>query len=738
MQEPQSLTMNGMSEEESRLQIEDDARASAIQEQRRKDEAEEIAAELYGELGLRKGRRLRKEQEWRAAIAQYNGKYSAEKLKDLDEKGGCALFLNFTRPKTDAFSANLSEMLLPTDDKNWGISPTPIAKLSQLAASTVEIDKTDQGHPVLASDMADAIQKVAKERCEGMERQIDDYLTECDYNAEQRDGIEMGMMLGTIIMRGPTKAAASSMEWEKVEDPQTKQTTWMLVPDVREERPSACAVDPHHFYPDDTAMSADVQACESIFETFFFTKKRLRAMAKSGFDAEVIKEAIEQEASQLPSWYINLKADNEDTTTSGHGLYEVWLWSGDLAKEKLAALGLPQEAVDTLDETLDTYPAQVWGIGPKPLKVSLNPSDTGDLPYSAMQVFADPTNFFGHGVPWVAENAQEAINGVWRMLHDNAGLSVGPQCAVNKAMIQGSDGDYQMKPRKTWYVNNPDDSDAKVDVREAIQFFAVDAHMQELTLLLKLVTEMLNQELNFSLLMQGGTNENTPDTKGATQIVYNTGRVVIRRVVKRYDDDITNPLIKRFYHWEMQHGTDEEIKGDYCIEAKGSGVLMERQEQLQAMNQAASVALAPQYAHIIDQDSFIEQYMKNLRLTGVLRNETDRAKKLKEMQQAQQGQPQGDPARMMLAQIAAKRLELDAQEAQARLQLDTQIHQDDLMLESKKLLLDTHATGANADANQQRLGIDKQKIGLGAQKLDSDNKRFNTEVAVKQQQGSGI
>lgn len=730
-----SLIADGMSEDDARLQLEDALKQAKAAEEKRRARAEEIATELYNELGARKQRRTRKEEEWRRAILQYNGKYSAETLAQLSEKGGCQLFLNITRPKTDSFSATLAEKLLPTDEENWALEPTPIAELDDIAQSTQQVDTTPEGAPVQAQDVAQGLQETAKKRCAAMERQIADYLAECDYNAEQRRAIEYGALLGTIILRGPTKAAASAMKWDKsnVEG----QDVWMLVPNVKDERPSAEAVDPHHFYPDDTAVEADIDSCSDVYETFFFTKKRLRAMAKSGFDPVAIKESLDAEASALPTWFMNLHADSKDSNIP-KGLYEVWLWSGELEVDKLADLGLPEEAVAALDPELDTYPAQVWGIGTRAIKVSLNPSDTGDLPYSAMQVIRDSTNFFGHGVPWAGENAQEGINGAFRMLNDNAGLAVGPQCAINKAMIQGADNDYQMKPRKTWYITNPDDADAPADVRAAIQFFEVQGHMKELMELLTFNMELFDKEMNFNLIMQGGADQNTPDTKGATQILYNTGNTTVHRVVKQYDDRITTPMLKRFYHHEMQHGTKADIKGDYCVIAKGSGVLMERQEQIQAMSQTAQIALAPQYAHIVDQDVFIEQWMKNLRLTGVLRNEQDRAKKLKEMQEQQANAPQGDPARMAAVQVQAQKVKQDGAIAQAELQQRAKEHEDGITLEAKRLFKDMQDSGMGIDQAYQKLGIEKQKVGLTAKQIDSNNVKFNTEIAAKMQTGRGI
>lgn len=733
MQVTDSLT-NQMSEEEARLQFDADVKLKAD----RRDKAQRIGASLYGKLSERQGRRIYKEQEWRAAIQQYNGQYGATEKIDIKSKGGCQLFLNITRPKTDAFAAQMANISLPTDEKNYDMKPTPVPTLMAMSTSTTQVGVTDQGNPIQAQDMVQGIQEVAADRCKAMARVIDDYLAECDFNGEQRKAIEYGAQLGTIIIRGPTKAAAKFQRWEAVDDGSGGQV-FVLSPDRGTGKPECRAVDPHHFYPDVTARN--IEDCEDVFETFFFTKKRLRIMAKSGFDPEAIKEAMEAGSRDVPSWYTNLQNDGNDGNNSINtdGLFEVWLWHGDLSKEELEALGMPEEELDLLDEDLDTHPAQLWGIGQYAIKVNLNPMETGDLPYSVCQVIKDNTSIFGHGVPWAGANAQEALNSAWRMLHDNAGLATGSQVVIDPMRIEGADGSNTMKPRKTWWMVNPDDADAGSDVRGLINFIDVPSHMEELSALVRMNIELFDKELNFSLEMQGAVDANTPETKGATQIVNNNGRVVIQRLIKQYDDQIIRPTIRRMHDWEMQNGTDQSNKGDYDIIPKGSGVLMERQEQLQAMNQAANVALNPQFAHLVDADKFLEQYFANLRLTECLHPEEKRAelKKKMEEQQAAAGQ-QGDPARMMMAQIAGERLKLDTQIEQAKLQLATKVHEDEQTLAAKELLFKIHDGGMSMETVYEKLGIEKQKVGLGAQKLDSDNQRFNTEVAVKQQQGSGI
>jgi len=42
------------------------------------------------------------------------------------------------------------------------------------------------------------------------------------------------------------------------------------------------------------------------------------------------------------------------------------------------------------------------------------------------------------------------------------------------------------------------------------------------------------------------------ETATGRSILMNSANIMIRRAVKLFDDNITKPLITRFYHWNMQ------------------------------------------------------------------------------------------------------------------------------------------------------------------------------------------
>ncbi|TXH15305.1 MAG: hypothetical protein E6R03_07425 [Hyphomicrobiaceae bacterium] len=691
-----------------------EAAAAALLQQQMALEA--LASGLWADLNQRKRLRMARENEWINAEYAYEGVYTPDQAKELT---GTKIFVNITRPKTNAFHAHLSDMLMPGgDDRCWGVDASPKPVLSQLSGDKTPIGTTEQGAQVQMGDLVAGITEEAKKRAKAMQLLCEDQLAQSKYNAEFRKALFYGAKLGTIIMRGPTVSATIKTMWKQVHGAVYEQ-----VPANDRTNPEFGAVNPFHFYPEPFARHIDES--EKNFETFFLTGRQLRKMAKAGWDADAIAEVLEAEERMgtPPDWYTRVAQIANASNSVGtpyegaqpvKGLYEVWLCTCDLSGKELTTL------FPDADPQLDSLPVSIWGIGHKIIKAEVNPLEV-DCIYSVAQFIENETSLFGHGLPWAGANPQESLNAAWRMIIDNGAAAAIPNVAVFKSRIVPADGQWAYTPGKTWYVSRgPDGEDQDPDVRKFIQFLDVPVKLNDLMAILKTAKEMFDEEVAFSLVMQGVTGPYTPETAGATNTHYNSGRIVLRRVVSNIDDNITVPNIGRLIDWNMMFSTDESVKGDLQPIAKGSAVLMERSEQLMALKNFMPLLLNPAYRHKIDGDKVIDQVVTNLRITDVLRSEEESKKIAQEMQQqAQQGQP-ADPAKMAMVEVAKGKLQLEAQK-----------HKDDVAMEQNYLQIAMKELGLTEHDLMTKAGITKMQI-------DAANQRFNSEMAAKLRTGHGI
>jgi hypothetical protein len=159
------------------------------------------------------------------------GRYDTTTEAELKAAGRSRAYVKMTRAKTNSWAARLSDLLFPTDERNWGIQPTPVPTLAKKAQGACRSRQGGRERPIrsrtppaakqiaaMADDFAKAAQRTeaeieeAKKRCEAMETAIEDQLIECNYGGCAPQVIEDACKLGTGILKGrsPRSACASN------------------------------------------------------------------------------------------------------------------------------------------------------------------------------------------------------------------------------------------------------------------------------------------------------------------------------------------------------------------------------------------------------------------------------------------------------------------------------------------------------------------------------------------------
>lgn len=522
-----------------------------------------------------------------AAVTQYNGKYDKATLTKLASTSGSKAFVNVTRQKTNAAISSFSDLLFPTDDRNFSIQPTPVP---ESADDNEEIGRDADQNPVTRGEIR---RKTADKKAELMQDEIDDQLNEAKYNAEGRECIRQGCLVGTGILKGPVIIGQAKKTWSEVRDSESGKTAW-IVNIEEEKRPTVKAVDPFYFYPDMTATSVD--QAEFFFELHYYSEKQLfKLMKNPGFFEDKIKEVLKagvpQDAPPLHLTEIRELAGLESVNADNK--YRIWEYTGPVDKEDLIACGC-DELED--EDNFDMYDGNVWVVAGTVIKANITPMDTDDQPYSVWNLEENEAGIFGYGVPDLIKSPQKIVNATWRMMLDNGALSVGPQIVVNDSIVEpvSVDGkiDWSITSRKVWRLK-----DKARSVRDAFAAFDIRINLNEMKDLFAMSKALCDEESGLPLIAQGEKGNAGQQTGREVEILMNSASVVKKRGVKLYDDNVTSPLITRFYDWNMQFNPKNEIKGDYKVDARGSSSLLVKETQarnmLNLMNFSLSPALAP-------------------------------------------------------------------------------------------------------------------------------------------------
>ncbi|MBF0177228.1 MAG: hypothetical protein HQL63_10350 [Magnetococcales bacterium] len=548
------------------------------------------------------------EERWLEDLRQYHGKYDPTTLSQLGENQS-RIFVNLTRSKANTAEARLTDMLFPTDDRNWGIKPTPVPDLwtGQGEGSPMVHPETgaairhpETGQPVTQSEFMQQLQSEAQQRAEAMQREMEDQLVECQFLPHSRSVIHDAVILGTGIMKGP-------MVNLRIRPPM--QLTALGVSasqQVRQElRPYFERVDPWGFFPDMSARNMD--EVEFVFQRHLMTEKELRSLVKRpGFNAEAVREILLEKpgCSRNGNGYLQeIRSISGLSNLEEFKRYEIWEYHGPLSSDYLEQegqgsgllqmwQGLQTEGLDDTENSVQVN-GTVWFCQGRVLKVGINHLDSGELPYAVFCWEQDEACLFGFGIPYLMRGPQRVMNAAYRMILDNAALSTGPQIVMDRGAVEPADGEWRLTPRKIWFKQ-----DRGLSAGDAFQAFHIDSRQPELAAIYNLARQLADEETNQPTVAQGDRLPAGHQTALGLSILHTSANVVQRRTVRNYDDHLTRPLMRRLYQWNMQFNDKPGIKGDFEVDARGSSVLIAREIQAQqlmslALNFAAHPVFGP-------------------------------------------------------------------------------------------------------------------------------------------------
>lgn len=653
------------------------------------------------------------EDRWLLDLRQYYGLYDVETEANLnsDDKKS-KLFVNLTRPKTHGWQARLNDMLFPTDDKNWGVRPTPVPKLAIKGVT----DQQAQGEQSDEQKQADEVD-AARTRADAMEQEIDDQFTEAKFQIKSRDTIDDGCLIGTGIIKGPVVSAKSVRRWGlAVDGPDRGQ---YVLGDVDDPMPDFFNVDPWSFFPDMSASS--VEEAEFFFERHLKNKKELRRLAKiKGFDKDEIRALLKEGPADGMPLYINEMrsiTEPEQQQDDEEKKYHVWEYNGALDREDIetlcTCLGRDEMMEDIGDDILDEVQVVVWFCQGRVIKFGFHLLDSGDPIYSVFSLEKDKQSIFGFGVPKLMRDSQKAMNAGWRMMMDNSGLSVGPQVVVDTDSIEPVDGKYELTPHKVWRKK----SDASgVPIDNAFSAFHIDSRQAELANIITMARQFIDEETSLPLVAQGESGSHQTQTAQGMSMLMNSVNVVFRRVVKNWDDDVTIPVVTRTYDWNMQFNARDDIKGDYKVDARGSSVLLVR--EMQAQNLLAMMNMFGAHPVYGPMTKHADLYRKTVQAHSIGADEivlSDAEIEAWQKQQAEAGQ--NSPEQMKLqTELQIAKMDSDVKIMVAQLTRDT---------EMMRL------------ATSQNITLDKIKADLEKTRINQDGKEriLAAEAAVQQRSG---
>lgn len=734
-------------------------------------ELEDVAGEFNQEALKRIGERSAIDTRVIADLEQYHGIYDEATWSDILETKRSQLFFNITRKQTKALAARLGDLLFPTDDKNWGIQPSPVPELTENAKQAMDeakfmreqaerqpeapealspeqlqqmppeqqqqyMQQVQQGArrqemqaeanqiAEFADEMMAQLQE-GKRRCELMERVMFDQLKQSQFNKIGRRVIFDACKMGTGIMKGPVTGERVRRGWAKKKGKKPEL--------VMGEVPAARNVSFWGFYPDMSV--SDIAHCSDVCELHLSGETHLQEFAKRpNVDEEAVNRLLMNgPAHELPDHANRLRSIRSESQQMTLGQYHLWCRSGNISRDlakKIAEAKRDEdmwEIVNDEDDHLTQYKAIVWHCQGEILKIEPYPFDDLSTPiYSVYALEPDEHSIFGYGVPALIRDPQRALNSAVRAMMDNASLAAGPQILVNTTAVEPMDGFPQITPLKRWDWKGMHNSN-----RLPFETFDIPMRQQELGAIISISRSFMDEMSGIPPVATGDQGQ-VAETAHGQSMLMNSANVAFRDMVRLYDEQIIVPVITRWYDWNMKHHPREEIKGDYEVDARGSSVLLVKEQQQQSlMFVATQLGGHPKYADMFKDRDLLKKLFQSMMIPAddILLSQ-DEIDAIVAQAQANQVEQQMAQAQIEMeakkVEIAAAQLELDREKmqldwAKAQLSAETQIKVAGLQYQ-RNLEAETLRSNVKADVESIR-SMDRQKD------RDSAERKMAVELA---------
>lgn len=677
-------------------------------------------------------------------------------LDDDEDQTGSTIFLNITRPYCDAVAARMGDMLLPIDDLSFKIAPTPQPELINLSKGKIssaikkEINDTitdpEKRQTMMDGAIEDAknILEVTNESAKKAETQIWDWHRESQYHSQNRRLIEDAAKVGTGVLKGPIPAKKTKMVFKGGK-----------IQMVEEIKPVSTRILYRNLYPD-PACGEDIHRGNYTWERDDITRSALQKLIDlPGYITPQIAKVIHEGPTEAKKEFRH-DMDNPGLKVSHDArksLFEIWYYYGSMKRSDLMCCELMSERIDPDDYTskdMDEYVyVQVTMVNNRVIRATVSHLQTGDFPYDLMVWQRRMGLPWGMGVARQVRPAQRIVVGAMRHMMDNAGVAGGPMLYIDTNLVQAADSVNEVKPWKVFIAADDADQYQVNNAREGIQFIAPPIMQEELQAIIELGLKIAEDVTGLPLIMQGQTNQRTPSTLGGMNIQNNNASTVLRRVVKLYDDLVTEPHIRRYYNHILQYGKDDSMKGEFSVIALGSSSLIERDMANDAVMQMGEHVMNPVFGK--DPRKWLDEMLKINKLDPtrfdyedeewqkIVENmsqpqETDNRLEVEQMKQegaqklaefrAQADQQMLQMKEKFASDLKEKELSFKLSELTAKVQMDDKQKQITISIAEMSGDLDIQL------AQLKEAGDDKRKLEDVKQKLQDTVMKLKTQISL--------
>lgn len=505
-------------------------------------------------------------------------------------------YLPLAAMKMRAAEASLLELLLPENERAWGLDSSPIPKLEpaiELAVRTTSNEKAKQemiqraqnGQGSMSQEdfvflamqindqmydqKLDAERTIARQRAQRMEDKIEEHMIEGGYIVAMREFMTHFCTFPAAVLKGPYTRNKKKIVWGE-RDPKVVENATL----------EWAAVNPLDCYP--APQAKDCQTGDFI-ERMRFTRGQLYQMiGLPGYDEAAIRNVLEyQSQGNLAAWLAEDSVRRQIEGNTGD------LWKPKYVVDALHYWGSVQgkDLIDHgvsegIEDPLAYYEIDAILIGNELIRVEVNDDPLGRRPYRKASFDEVPGAFWGNSLYELMRDSQAMANAAFRALNANMGLASGPIMGVDLSKMAAGEDPKAIAPLQVVQLDTQRSSNQ--DASKALIFFQAEDRSEKLWAIIEACKKEADDLTGIPRYMYGdGQLSGGAATMGGLSMLMGAASRGLRKAVSTIDENVVSQTVYDAYVWEMLYGDDENIKGDCVVSPRGAAAVLVK-EHLQA------------------------------------------------------------------------------------------------------------------------------------------------------------
>lgn len=493
--------------------------------------------------------------------------------QDVGLIGAIDIYMGIGALKSRAAESWINDILLNAFDKPWTIKPDPIPDLpewlKEQVVDALEMELESMGVPQdirsRAKELKDAAQqyadKKAADAAKGMERKIDNQMTEGGWRYTFAQFITHFCTFPLAVLRGPLIEKKRRLNWDGNNIKEVEQVIY-----------TDRVINPFDFYP--AMNSTTTQDGSYIIERFQAQPSYLHScIGLPGFDEGALREVLQEYGEDGFSEYLRPDyqrryLEDKYQSTQDIKTIDTLIWNGRMQGNALLRNGV------SVPDPQKYYEAEIWTVNNRTVRAILNPYPLQQRPVFATSFVKVPGSLWGEGLLDILRDTQRICNSAARSIVRNMSFSSGPIGEVDVSRLQEGEVPQDFTPYKLYHVQ----PDMAGSGKPAFHFENITNVTVELSAVFEKFMKLADDLSGIPAYVLGNPQlAGAGRTMGGLSMLMQNAAKGIKNCILNIDRDIIEPRVTMQYNLNMKYSDDPDIKGDAQIISSGASGLLQRE-----------------------------------------------------------------------------------------------------------------------------------------------------------------